>query len=98
VSSNARIEPEALGVLEVARRLGVHPGTVYGAVAAKQIPSVRVGGRILISRRWLDEQLGGGSQPKADQAAETAEPPARDELELARQIARRPQSTREVSR
>lgn len=51
---------ETLSVAEAARVLGIGRNAAYAGVHAGQIPSVRVGGRILIPRRQLDSLLRGG--------------------------------------
>lgn len=53
----ADVTEPVLGVEEVARLLGLGRGSVYEAVRAGQIPSVRVGHRVLVPthalRTWL---------------------------------------------
>jgi excisionase family DNA binding protein len=44
-------------VEEGAEKLGVNVKTAYEAIKAKQIPSVRIGRRILIPRALLDRML-----------------------------------------
>lgn len=54
-------DPErvTLTVDEVAALLGVHKLTVYAAVKAGDIPSIRIGNRILIPRARLEDMLNG---------------------------------------
>ena len=44
-------------VAEAAEALGMHPQTVYAAVERGALPSVRVGRRIVIPQRALEEFL-----------------------------------------
>ena len=48
-----------LTVDEAAALLGVHRLTVYAAVKAGDIPSIRIGNRILIPRARLEDMLNG---------------------------------------
>lgn len=50
-------EPVVLTVDETAKLLRIARGTAYEAVRTGQIPSVRIGRRILISRQLLLEQI-----------------------------------------
>lgn len=45
-------------VNEAAERLHVHPNTVYALCRTMQIPSVRVGRKVLISKVCLSRYLG----------------------------------------
>ena len=45
-------------VRETAKLLGVSPGTVYKMAREGELPSVRLGRRVLIHRQRLYEQLG----------------------------------------
>ncbi len=47
-----------LSVEEARRKLGLSRGLMYEAVRTKQVPSIRVGKRILISRHALYRFLG----------------------------------------
>lgn len=57
---------EILTVRQVAELLGIARNSVYQAAAAGQIPSVRVGRRILFARRslevWLSAGMGGAQR------------------------------------
>ena len=50
--------PDVMTVDMVAGVLGVGRGTAYNAVRDRQIPSVKVGGRILVSKQALQQMLG----------------------------------------
>ncbi len=51
-------EPLTLTVDEAAALLGVSRNTAYAATHAGQLPCVRVGRRILVPRKALEELLG----------------------------------------
>ena len=53
---------EILTVREVAKVLGIARNSVYQAAATGQIPSVRVGRRILFARRSLELWLSSGAE------------------------------------
>jgi len=55
-------EREALSVGETARVLGLGRGAAYQAVASGEIPSLRIGGRILVPRRQLERLLDGSTE------------------------------------
>jgi len=63
---------EILTVRQVAEVLGIARNSVYQAAAAGQIPSVRVGRRILFARRSLESWLSSGTrdspQPQSPRA------------------------------
>ena len=46
-----------LTVREAAEQLGMHPQSVYHAIARGDLPAVRVGRRLLVPARALDEFL-----------------------------------------
>ena len=48
-----------LTVDEAAALLGVHRLTVYAAVKSGEIPSIKIGSRILIPKAKLDDMLNG---------------------------------------
>lgn len=50
-------EPVVLSVVEVSKLLRISRGSCYEAVRLGQIPSIRIGRRILISRQLLLEQI-----------------------------------------
>ena len=52
-------EKLTISVPEAARRLGIGKNLAYDAVARGEIPSIRVGGRILIPVAALDQMLVG---------------------------------------
>ena len=53
----ARKESSTYSATEVARILGVSRDAIYREIAAKRIPSIRIGRRWLISRKYLDGLL-----------------------------------------
>lgn len=68
--SNALPDPKArptLSVDEVAEILGLDRKTVYASVRSGELPSLRVGRRILVPTRWLAARIA----PDADDAALT---------------------------
>jgi excisionase family DNA binding protein len=52
-------ESDVLTVEEAAKRLGIGRNTAYEAVRRGEIPSIRVGRRLLVPRRALDKLLSG---------------------------------------
>jgi excisionase family DNA binding protein len=44
---------------EAAEYIGVHPQTVYAMIARGEIPSARLGRKVLVDKRRLDAQLEG---------------------------------------
>lgn len=50
-----------MSVREAAEVLGVGRNTLYDAVARGEIPCVRIGHRVLIARRTVDELVGGAA-------------------------------------
>ena len=48
---------KAVSVVEAARILGIGKNLAYDAVARGEIPSIRVGGRILVPVAALDQML-----------------------------------------
>jgi excisionase family DNA binding protein len=62
-------EPLTLTVEQAAELLGISRGLAYEGVRAGDIPSVRIGRRILIPRGRLLELLGeNGAGPKVEEA------------------------------
>jgi len=53
------IRPLAYSVPEAARALGIGKTTAYEAVAAGEIPSIRIRGRVLVPRAALERLLSG---------------------------------------
>ena len=47
-----------LDLQEVAKRLGISRGTAYAAAARGELPTIRIGKRILVPRAALDSLLG----------------------------------------
>ena len=54
-----------LTVAEAARELGVSRNTAYDAVRRGEIPSIRIGRRILVPRRRLEDLLESGTDDAA---------------------------------
>lgn len=52
-------EPLAYSVPEVAQRLGLARSTAYDAVGRGEIPTIRVGRRLLVPRVALERMLSG---------------------------------------
>jgi excisionase family DNA binding protein len=63
--------PLTLTVEEAGRMLGVSRGVAYEAVRRGQVPSIRVGRRILVPRLRLEQMLGleNGERPAATPGA-----------------------------
>jgi hypothetical protein len=61
-------EAEAtISVTEAHRLIGerqISRNALYNAIKRGDIPSLRLGARILISRAWVDRQLQGGGETK----------------------------------
>jgi excisionase family DNA binding protein len=53
MSESAAAETSTATVREVAREIRIHANTVYAAVKRGDIPSIRVGRRVLVPRSWL---------------------------------------------
>ncbi len=51
-------ERETLKIPEVAKILGIGESATYAAVKKGEIPSIRIGRRVLVPRALLDEFLG----------------------------------------
>jgi excisionase family DNA binding protein len=52
-------ERDVMTVAQLADYLGVRPNTVYGALGRNEIPHLRIGGRVLISKKVVDSILRG---------------------------------------
>jgi excisionase family DNA binding protein len=50
-------------VPEAAERLGIGRNTAYQAAARGELPTIRVGGRVLVLRSALDDLLAGRTSP-----------------------------------
>jgi excisionase family DNA binding protein len=59
------MEREVLTVEEVAKRLGLGRNSAYEGVARGEIPSIRVGRRILVPRVAIDRMLAQAGSDKA---------------------------------
>ena len=53
---------ETITVIETAKRLGIGRNTAYEAVKRAEIPSVKVGRRILVPSKALDKWLESGGK------------------------------------
>ena len=62
------LERKTITVEEAAKILGVSRGSAYVAVREGEIPSVRIGGRIVIPRAALERMLGEEEKPRAELA------------------------------
>lgn len=60
-------ERQTMTVEECAHRLGIGRTTCYAAVRAGVIPSIRILGRVVISRAAIDRLLAEGRMPLADE-------------------------------
>ena len=58
----------ALSVEEAAKVIGLGRNAAYEAIRRKEIPSLRIGGRILVPRLKLEEMFGGCGTPGAESA------------------------------
>jgi excisionase family DNA binding protein len=56
-----KVERRTYTVLEVAEILGIGRNTAYEVCRNGEIPTIRVGGRVLIPRSAIDELLGGAA-------------------------------------
>lgn len=62
-------ERQTMTVEECALRLGIGRTTCYAAVRAGVIPSIRILGRVVISRAAIDRLLADGGLPLVTEAA-----------------------------
>lgn len=60
---------ETMTVPEAAHRLGIGRNTAYQAVKDGEIPSIRIGGRIVVPTAALDRMLADAGQGPSDEAA-----------------------------
>lgn len=70
-------ERQTMTVEECARRLGIGRTTCYAAVRAGVIPSIRILGRVVISRAAIDRLLADGELPIAEEATSAKRADAR---------------------
>ena len=59
--------PLTLTVPEAAELLGISRGTAYEAARTGELPTVRLGRRLLVPRARLEALLDGARQPEHDQ-------------------------------
>ena len=64
MKKDPRVERATLSVVEAARIMGVSKNVAYEAVRRGEIPSIRLGGRILVPRTALERLLETGSRAK----------------------------------
>jgi excisionase family DNA binding protein len=57
--SSSGVECGTVKVPEAAAELGISPDALYEAVRRKKFPALRIGKRVLISRRVLERVLSG---------------------------------------
>jgi len=62
------MERRFLSPREVAEYVGLHPQTIYAMIARGEIPSARLGRKVLVDKRLLDAQLGGPVGPPGSQS------------------------------
>jgi hypothetical protein len=61
------LERRGLRVLEVARTLGCSATTVHSGIMLSTIPRINFGAKYLVSRAWVDQQLGRGPTGPSDE-------------------------------
>lgn len=59
-------EKVTLRVTEVARMLGISRGSAYEAIQRGEIPHIRIGRRVLVSKKALDRFLDGVTKQGQD--------------------------------
>lgn len=67
MSPTLTFEPAAVSVEEAARFLGISRRHAYTAVAKGEIPSFRIGKRVLVPRHRLYELLEGAASPATEE-------------------------------
>ena len=67
----ASAERQTLNIEAVAKRLGINRSTAYELARRDQlpVPVIRLGRRMVVSRRALDALLGAQHEPRPDRAA-----------------------------
>jgi len=58
-AEDGKVQPATLGIKEAARILGIGKNQAYQAAHSGELPVLRIGGRILVSRAVLDRMLAG---------------------------------------
>jgi excisionase family DNA binding protein len=58
--------PLTTSVSEAAHVLGISRSLAYRAVRAGEIPSIRIGDRVLVPRKLLEQMVGDGWSPQED--------------------------------
>lgn len=56
---NTEMQPETLSVEQARKVLGLSKNSIYNAIHAGEIPSIKIGGKILVPRRQLERLLAG---------------------------------------
>ena len=57
-------EKKVLTVMEAAAELGISKGSAYEAVRSGQIPTIRIGRRLIVPRAAFDKMLEQAGEPK----------------------------------
>jgi excisionase family DNA binding protein len=70
MAGQPEVEPTTLTVEEAGRLLGISRGRAYEAVRTGEIPSVRLGRRLLVPTAQLRRMLAGSDTPKRGQREE----------------------------
>jgi excisionase family DNA binding protein len=60
--------PLTLSIDEVARALGINRGSAYQAAATGEIPTIRIGRRLLVPKAAFERLLEGTGQHKGDKS------------------------------
>jgi len=58
-TDEAKVQRATLGIKEAARILGIGKNQAYQAARTGELPTLRIGGRILVSRTSLEKLLAG---------------------------------------
>lgn len=68
-------ERRTVSVAEVGAALGLHPNTVYLAIARGDVPAVKLGRQYLIPRNWLEALLVLSAPRRSEPVASAEAPP-----------------------
>ncbi|MFC2031948.1 helix-turn-helix domain-containing protein [Chloroflexota bacterium] len=71
--NNGKVKPMVLSVSEARKQLGLGKSLMYSAVKSGQIPSIRIGRRILIPQVALDSLLSGAVVARGEKIPESGE-------------------------
>ncbi len=61
--------PETVTIEQAARRLGIGRNTAYNAARAGDLPAIRIGRRLVVPVRRLDQLLSGATGPAVSEPA-----------------------------